>query len=402
MMALKTFSVLEDETRLIKYMGCLYKVKLSYRNIPRDISLEKLKITSDLQTELEEVLRAVLFNVINESEMPVIQTQNFYISPMLKSWKAQQELGFVQNGRELEAYENVIVLVFTPHQDGELWRLIPKDLAKERQKTLARQSQGIGNTLTTSHNEKNPNAHAALEGKNRVGATDQLQAGIGSTSAEADRSINSWNRSQVNRRSTRAAMHHSSGIDYNLRHHTPRMAILQNTKLQKGKLNNSNSNEDQARSAQGHRVVREKPKLNFLDIGCTKRRDCERRKTVTSKSAQRQQKKVKTSQVEYANSQRVNTCCRCNIRVESLLASEDHRLEDLTKMTHASAHFYQKDRYLVEESEIKEELKLQQLARMEGDETGVSKLRGRKRHSLLQMVTDNIVTPVKRIFQPLY
>ncbi|KAK7476537.1 hypothetical protein BaRGS_00032217 [Batillaria attramentaria] len=115
------FPLLVDETRLIKHKDCLYKVKLAYKNIPADSPIDGPGVSAALQSELEEVLRAVVYMVQNDKPMVVVQTQNFYVATSLKPWRAQQKLSFCQHGKAVEAYDNVITLVLTPHFSGKLW-----------------------------------------------------------------------------------------------------------------------------------------------------------------------------------------------------------------------------------------------------------------------------------------
>ncbi|XP_076472476.1 uncharacterized protein LOC143301916 [Babylonia areolata] len=114
-MVLSPFSSRPDDTRLVRHRDTVYKVKVVFAAGAGGQG-ERRGAEDVLHSEVEEVLRAVIFMVENDRDLVKVQTQHLLVAPTLKVWKTGRVLGFRQHGKELNVFSHVLVLNVTSCQ----------------------------------------------------------------------------------------------------------------------------------------------------------------------------------------------------------------------------------------------------------------------------------------------
>ncbi|KAL8581837.1 hypothetical protein ACOMHN_010211 [Nucella lapillus] len=133
-MVLSPFASMADDTRLVRYRDTVYKLKVLVTGGSPEKDARLTATVSDgspsvqtetdadtsFHTEMEEVVRAVMYMVENGTPLVKIETPNFLVVPSLKLWKAGEVLGFRQNEQELKVFPKVVILSVSP------WQLLPE------------------------------------------------------------------------------------------------------------------------------------------------------------------------------------------------------------------------------------------------------------------------------------
>ncbi|XP_059178562.1 uncharacterized protein LOC131957791 isoform X2 [Physella acuta] len=109
------FPFLQDHSTVLAYNQCVLKLKLSYHNLNhvRKEILTKALTKNSAHTQIEDAIRAIIYNLEREFDLVTIQTENFVIHPEECSWplvSSQKLSHLVIKGENYRFHPNLILL----------------------------------------------------------------------------------------------------------------------------------------------------------------------------------------------------------------------------------------------------------------------------------------------------
>ncbi|BFZ23651.1 hypothetical protein BsWGS_26690 [Bradybaena similaris] len=111
-MGLDTFPLLQDQTVLFVYKNTVFKLKLDYQHVSQQMKEAFAEVVSEraAHCQIEDVCRALLYNIEREEPISPIQSEHFVIYPEVHRWPLANKVQFFVHGKQLSCHRDLILL----------------------------------------------------------------------------------------------------------------------------------------------------------------------------------------------------------------------------------------------------------------------------------------------------